>query len=82
MATNNVFAPNIYQINQRPPIPLASVVPIWLPSGNVSITDCSGAPDATLSNGITLRSCATTVADGTKYYSDMTATQMAALANA
>ena len=80
MATNQVPL-NIYQINQRAPIPLSVVTQISFPSTGVILRDTSASPDRILSTGVTVYS-AVQAPDGSLYYSEKTLAALVSLFNA
>lgn len=67
----NVVSVNVYQINQKPPIPLANVTAIGFPTQGCLLYDVSGSPTRLLSTGISVYSAIQT-ASGDKYYSNLT----------
>ncbi len=81
MANNNVVLANVYQINQRTPIPLAQVTSIGLPSSGCTLIDCTNSPTNPLSTGI-FAYCGVQVPTGDIYYVMQTVSAMASLMNA
>lgn len=78
---NNVVSLNVYQINQRTPIPLTNVGAIGLPTVGSTIWDVSGSPSRSLSTGVNVYSMVQTVS-GDKYYCRETYAALLALWNA
>jgi len=75
----NVFSVNVYQINQRDPIPLASVQTIALPTTGVIARDVSGSATRSLSTGVNVYSVAQVVATGDQYFCRETFSQLVTL---
>jgi len=78
----NVFSINAYQINQKPPIPLASVQTIALPGTGVVVSDTINSPTRSLSTGVNVYSMVQVLATGNMYYCRETFAQLVALVNA
>jgi hypothetical protein len=76
----NVISVNVYQINQRPPIPAASVVAMGFPGSGCLLIDTSLSPTKVLSNGTTVLS-AIKYGDNT-YYCSQTLAALVTLFNA
>lgn len=80
MATNQVPL-NVYQINQKPPIPLADVSQISFPSTGVMLRDCINSPTRSLTTGVNVYSAVQDV-NGNLYYCQQTISQLVTLFNA
>jgi hypothetical protein len=80
MATN-VVAVNVYQINQKAPIPLNQVTKIGFPTQGILIRDTSNSPTKHLSTGVYVYSAIQTV-NNDLYYSEKTQSALIALFNA
>ena len=78
----NVFSVNVYQINQRTPVPLTSVEAIGLPTTGVVAQSCINSPTRSLPTGVNVYSVATVAATGDKYYCRETLAQLITLINA
>jgi len=77
----NIVLTNAYQINQRPPIPLADVTQVGFPTASTVIGSCFNSPTRYLSTGVNVYSFAITP-DGNKYYLQQTVSALATLFNA
>ena len=75
----NVFSVNVYQINQKGPIPLTEVLTIGLPTTGVIIRNIIDSPTRSLSTGVNVYSVAQLVATGDQYYCRETYAQLVTL---
>ncbi len=80
MATN-IVSFNVYQINQRSPIPLAQVETIGFPSQGVLVKNTGASPTRGLSTGVSVYAALQT-ASGDLYYVAETFSQVVTAFNA
>ncbi len=81
MATTNVVGFNVYQINQRSPIPLGEVAMIGFPANGVVVADITNSPTRYLSTGVNVYARITTPS-GDLYYVAETYSQVLSAFNA
>lgn len=85
---SNLFSVNVYQINQRPPIPLNTVAKKGFPTTGVLVDDVSNSPTRSLSTGVSVYTKLTLLSPNLisqandVYYCAETYAQMIALINA
>ncbi len=81
MATTNVVTFNVYQINQRSPIPLASVQPVGFSAQGNTVQSTINSPTRGLSTGVSVYASITN-ASGDIFYVAETIAQVVSAFNA